>query len=150
MDVLRNGGRSIKVKNCSKARAESKAGFIAQVMNGDATVRRAEDVDAATLTYAEVIHLSRLKKQHLDSQYQLRYRMKSFAESAEICRREIAQIGETKTCKRLRCRPQFVRNMQFSSDETALVASAQHANAIPSNVFLRESSPVREKLPRLP
>ena len=93
---------------------ESKARFIAQVMNGDATVRRAEDVDAAALTYAEVkaiasgnplviekasvdaevIRLSRLKKQHLDSQYQLRYRIKSFAESADICRREIANMQE--------------------------------------------------------
>ncbi|MGI8438177.1 MAG: helicase-related protein, partial [Chthoniobacterales bacterium] len=93
---------------------ESKARFIAQVMNGDATVRRAEDVDAAALTYAEVkaiasgnplviekasvdaevIRLSRLKKQHLDSQYQLRYRIKSFAESADICRREIANMTD--------------------------------------------------------
>jgi hypothetical protein len=68
----------------------------------------AEDVDATTLTYvevkatasgnplvikkasvdAEVIRLSRLKQQHLDSQYQLRYRIKSFVESAEIWRRE--------------------------------------------------------------
>ncbi len=91
---------------------ESKARFIAQVMNGDATIRRAEDVDAAALTYAEVkaiasgnplviekasvdaevIRLSRLKKQHLDSQYQLRYRIKSFAESAHMCRREIANM----------------------------------------------------------
>ena len=76
---------------------ENKCRFIAQVMNGDATVRRAEDVDAAALTYAEVkaiasgnplviekagvdaevARLTRLKKQHLDSQYQVRYRLKS-------------------------------------------------------------------------
>ncbi|MEO8350337.1 MAG: DEAD/DEAH box helicase family protein [Chthoniobacteraceae bacterium] len=93
---------------------ESKSRFIAQVMNGDSSVRRAEDVDAAALTYAEVkaiasgnplviekasvdaevIRLSRLNKQHNDSQYQLRYRIKSLGESADICRREIANLQE--------------------------------------------------------
>jgi hypothetical protein len=63
---------------------ETKCRFIAQVMTGDATMRRAEDVDAAALTYAEVkaiasgnplviekatidaevTRLTRLKKQH--------------------------------------------------------------------------------------
>jgi hypothetical protein len=33
---------------------ETKCRFISQVMTGDATMRRAEDVDAAALTYAEV------------------------------------------------------------------------------------------------
>ncbi len=86
---------------------ENKCRFIAQVMNGDAAVRRAEDVDAAALTYAEVkaiasgnplviekagvdaevARLTRLKKQHLDSQYQVRYRIKSLAESIEHCER---------------------------------------------------------------
>jgi hypothetical protein len=76
---------------------ETKCRFIAQVMNGDATVRRAEDVDAAALTYAEVkaiasgnplviekaqvdaevMRLTRLKKQHAESLYQMRYRIKS-------------------------------------------------------------------------
>ena len=91
---------------------ENKCRFIAQVMNGDAAVRRAEDVDAAALTYAEVkaiasgnplviekagvdaevARLTRLKKQHLDSQYQVRYRIKSLGESAEYCERTIAKL----------------------------------------------------------
>jgi N12 class adenine-specific DNA methylase len=91
---------------------ENKCRFIAQVMNGDATVRRAEDVDAAALTYAEVkaiasgnplviekagvdaevARLTRLKKQHLDSQYQVRYRIKSLGESIEHCERTIANL----------------------------------------------------------
>lgn len=33
---------------------ESKAKFIAQVMTGDMTIRRVEDLDSAALTYAEV------------------------------------------------------------------------------------------------
>ena len=93
---------------------ETKCRFIAQVMTGDATMRRAEDVDAAALTYAEVkaiasgnplvtekatidaevLRLTRLKKQHADSQYQMRYRIKTFAESAQIAERNIAGIRE--------------------------------------------------------
>jgi len=93
---------------------ETKCRFIAQVMNGDATVRRAEDVDAAALTYAEVkaiasgnplviekatidaevMRLTRLKKQHAESQYQMRYRIKSLGESTQIAERHIAGIRE--------------------------------------------------------
>ncbi len=71
---------------------ETKCRFIAQVMTGDATVRRAEDVDSAALTYAEVkaiasgnplviekatidaevMRLTRLKRQHAESLYQMR------------------------------------------------------------------------------
>ena len=74
---------------------ETKCRFIAQVMTGDATMRRAEDVDAAALTYAEVkaiasgnplviekasidaevMRLTRLKKQHAESHYQMRSRI---------------------------------------------------------------------------
>jgi hypothetical protein len=71
-------------------------------------------VDAAALTYAEVkaiasgnplviekasinaevLRLTRLRKQHADSQYQMRYRLKSLAESAAIAERHIAAIRE--------------------------------------------------------
>lgn len=33
---------------------ETKAKFISQVMNGDLSIRRVEDLDAPVLTYAEV------------------------------------------------------------------------------------------------
>ena len=48
---------------------ETKCRFIAQVMTGDATVRRAEDVDSTALTYAEVkaIHQSRNRKARIDA-----------------------------------------------------------------------------------
>lgn len=75
---------------------ETKARFISQVMTGDATMRKAEDVDATTLSYAEVkaiasgnpmviekaqidaevIRLNRLQRQHQDSQYSIRLRIK--------------------------------------------------------------------------
>jgi len=93
---------------------ETKCRFIAQVMIGDATMRRAEDVDAAALTYAEVkaiasgnplviekaavdaevMRFTRLKKQHAESQYQMRYRIKTLGESTQICERAIANIRE--------------------------------------------------------
>ncbi len=93
---------------------ETKCRFIAQVMNGDATVRRAEDVDAAALTYAEVkaiasgnplviekahvdaevMRLTRLKKQHTESLYQMRYRLKTLGDSIQSSERDIASIRE--------------------------------------------------------
>jgi hypothetical protein len=93
---------------------ETKCRFIAQVMTGDATVRRAEDVDSAALTYAEVkaiasgnplviekatidaevMRLTRLKRQHAENLYQMRYRIKRLGDTAEILEREIANIRE--------------------------------------------------------
>ncbi len=93
---------------------ETKCRFIAQVMTGDATMRRAEDVDAAALTYAEVkaiasgnplviekahvdaevVRLTRLKKQHAESLYQMRYRLKGLGDNIQRCEREIASIRE--------------------------------------------------------
>ena len=93
---------------------ETKCRFISQVMTGDATMRRAEDVDAAALTYAEVkaiasgnplviekaqvdaevMRLTRLKKQHAESLYQMRSRIRSLAGSVEMCERDIANVRE--------------------------------------------------------
>jgi N12 class adenine-specific DNA methylase len=93
---------------------ETKCRFIAQVMTGDATVRRAEDVDSAALTYAEVkaiasgnplviekatidaevMRLTRLKRQHVESLYQMRYRIKRLGDGTELLEREIANIRE--------------------------------------------------------
>ena len=83
-------------------------------MTGDATVRRAEDVDSAALTYAEVkaiasgnplviekatidaevMRLTRLKKQHAESLYQMRYRIRRLGDESAITEREIANIRE--------------------------------------------------------
>jgi N12 class adenine-specific DNA methylase len=93
---------------------ETKCRFITQVMTGDATVRRAEDVDSAALTYAEVkaiasgnplviekaridaevMRLTRLNRQHTESQYQMRYRIRRLNDSASLLEREIANIRE--------------------------------------------------------
>jgi N12 class adenine-specific DNA methylase/TolA-binding protein/predicted O-methyltransferase YrrM len=93
---------------------ETKSRFIAQVMTGDATVRRAEDVDSTALTYAEVkaiasgnplviekaridadvMRLTRLKKQHTESLYQMRYQIRRINDHAAMLEREIANIRE--------------------------------------------------------
>ena len=93
---------------------ETKCRFITQVMTGDATVRRAEDVDSVALTYAEVkaiasgnplviekasidaevMRLTRLKRQHAESLYQMRYRIRRLNDTAEILEREMANIRE--------------------------------------------------------
>jgi len=93
---------------------ETKCRFITQVMTGDATMRRAEDVDSTALTYAEVkaiasgnplviekatidaevMHLTRLKKQHAESLYQMRYRVRRLNDNGAILEREIANIRE--------------------------------------------------------
>jgi predicted nucleic acid-binding Zn-ribbon protein len=75
---------------------ETKAKFIAQVMTGESNLRRIEDVDGAALTYAEVkaiasgnpmviekagvdaevARLTRLRSQHGESVYKLRYQLR--------------------------------------------------------------------------
>ena len=77
-------------------------------------MRRAEDVDSAALTYAEVkaiasgnplviekatidaevMRLTRLKKQHAESLYQMRYRIRRLNDNAALLEREIANIRE--------------------------------------------------------
>lgn len=83
---------------------ETKAKFIAQVMTGDMTIRRLEDLDSAALTYAEVkaiasgnplviekaqvdaelIRLTRLRSAHAEEQYRIRSNLRRSHEDAEI------------------------------------------------------------------
>ena len=82
---------------------ETKAKFIAQVMSGDMTIRRLEDLDSAALTYAEVkaiasgnplviekaqvdaelIRLTRLRSAHAEEQYRIRTNLRRSNEDAE-------------------------------------------------------------------
>lgn len=82
---------------------ETKAKFIAQVMSGDMTIRRLEDLDSAALTYAEVkaiasgnplviekaqvdaelIKLTRLRSAHAEEQYRIRTNLRRSNEDAE-------------------------------------------------------------------
>ena len=92
---------------------ETKARFIAQVMNGSNDLRRIEDIDGAALTYAEVkaiasgnpmviekaevdaelARLSRLRTQHRDTQFRLRSEARRWTD--EIPRLE-KRLGEVR------------------------------------------------------
>jgi FtsZ-binding cell division protein ZapB len=93
---------------------ETKAKFIAQVMSGDMTVRRLEDMDSAALTYAEVkaiasgnplviekaqvdaelIRLTRLRSAHAEEQYRIRSGLRHAREEAEAWSERLANLRE--------------------------------------------------------
>ncbi len=93
---------------------ETKARFISQVMTGDATMRKAEDVDATALSYAEVkaiasgnpmviekaqidaevIRLNRLQRQHQDSQYSIRLRIRRTQEDLTAEEKFVAKLQQ--------------------------------------------------------
>ncbi|HUZ08193.1 MAG TPA: helicase, partial [Candidatus Paceibacterota bacterium] len=82
---------------------ETKAKFITQVMNGDMSIRRLEDIDSPALTYAEVkaiasgnplviekaqvdaelLRLTRLSHSHAEEQYRLRSNLRHAQEEAQ-------------------------------------------------------------------
>jgi N12 class adenine-specific DNA methylase len=93
---------------------ETKAKFIAQVMSGDMTIRRLEDLDSAALTYAEVkaiasgnplviekaqvdaelIRLTRLRSAHAEEQYRIRSNLRRSHEDAEIFTTRLANLRQ--------------------------------------------------------
>jgi N12 class adenine-specific DNA methylase len=93
---------------------ETKAKFIAQVMSGDMTIRRLEDLDSAALTYAEVkaiasgnplviekaqvdaelIRLSRLRSAHAEEQYRIRTNLRRSHEDAETFTARLANLRQ--------------------------------------------------------
>jgi hypothetical protein len=93
---------------------ETKAKFIAQVMSGDMTIRRLEDLDSAALTYAEVkaiasgnplviekaqvdaelIRLTRLRSAHAEEQYRIRSNLRRSHEDAEMFTTRLANLRQ--------------------------------------------------------
>jgi hypothetical protein len=93
---------------------ETKAKFIAQVMSGDMTIRRLEDLDSAALTYAEVkaiasgnplviekaqvdaelIRLTRLRSAHAEEQFRIRTNLRRSHEDAEIFTTRLANLRQ--------------------------------------------------------
>ena len=93
---------------------ETKAKFIAQVMSGDMTIRRLEDLDSAALTYAEVkaiasgnplviekaqvdaelIRLTRLRSAHAEEQYRIRTNLRRSHEDAETFTGRLANLRQ--------------------------------------------------------
>ncbi len=101
---------------------ETKAKFIAQVMTGDMTIRRLEDLDSAALTYAEVkaiasgnplviekaqvdaelMRLTRLRSAHAEEQFRIRSNLRhaqddaaTFTARLEYLRHDIAVREDT-------------------------------------------------------
>ena len=91
---------------------ETKAKFIAQVMSGDMTIRRLEDLDSAALTYAEVkaiasgnplviekaqvdaelMRLTRLRSAHSEEQYRIRGERRRAEEDAGSTAQRLANL----------------------------------------------------------
>ena len=95
-------------------------------MTGDMTMRRVEDLDSAALTYAEVkaiasgnplviekaqvdaevMRLTRLKKQHAESLYQMRYRIRSLTTACKCA--SARSPTSAKTCALARARAETI------------------------------------------
>jgi N12 class adenine-specific DNA methylase len=91
---------------------ETKAKFIGQVMTGQTTARKIEDLDSPALTYAEikaiasgnplviekakvdaeVMRLSRLRSEHSESQYGTRNRLRMAGEDVTRLERQVAAV----------------------------------------------------------
>ncbi|MDE3098772.1 MAG: DEAD/DEAH box helicase [Verrucomicrobiota bacterium] len=98
---------------------ETKAKFIAQVMSGDMTVRRVEDLDSAALTYAEVkaiasgnplviekaqvdaelMRLTRLRSAHAEEQYRIRSNLRRAREEAETYTERLVNLRQDLTVR---------------------------------------------------
>lgn len=99
---------------------ETKARFIAQVMTGESDLRRIEDMDGAALTYAEVkaiasgnpmviekasvdaevARLSRLRTQHLETQFRLRTQVRHLTAEVPRLEKRLDEVrGDLVTCQ---------------------------------------------------
>jgi hypothetical protein len=107
---------------------ETKARFIAQVMNGQSDLRRIEDIDGAALTYAEVkaiasgnpmviekasidaelARLSRLRSQHGETQFRLRAQLRHLGEEAPRLEKHLDEVRRDVTTRQDTHGDQFV------------------------------------------
>ncbi len=98
---------------------ETKAKFIAQVMSGDMTIRRLEDLDSAALTYAEVkaiasgnplliekaqvdaelMRLTRLRSAHAEEQYRILSNLRRSHEDAEMFTARLTNLRQDITLR---------------------------------------------------
>jgi N12 class adenine-specific DNA methylase len=99
---------------------ETKAKFITQVMSGDMTVRRIEDLDSTALTYAEVkaiasgnplviekaqvdaelMKLTRLRSAHAEEQYRIRANLRHSHEDVQRCTERLANLQQDLAVRR--------------------------------------------------
>ncbi|MGE3537290.1 MAG: DEAD/DEAH box helicase family protein [Candidatus Tectimicrobiota bacterium] len=134
---------------------ETKARFIAQVLTGDSTVRRAEDIGAQELSYAEVkaiasgnpavltlaeadaalqrLHI--LQKHHTDEQYLARRQLRALpAEITRLERRVAALTEDIATAAGHATDPVTIGTRTYSRHD-ALEALAARLQALPALVY---------------
>src|SRR5208337_2300732 len=135
---------------------ETKAKFISQVMSGDMTVRRLEDMDSAALTYAEVkaiasgnpmviekaqvdaelIRLTRLRSAHAEEQYRIRSNLRRSHEDAEIFTTRLANL-----------RQDLVIRQDTSGDKFRIELDGQESNnrGIAGELILRRAEKLKAR-----
>jgi hypothetical protein len=133
---------------------ETKAAFIAQVMTGESTVRRAEDLDGKVLSYAEVkaiasgnpavltlaeadadlqrLHV--LHKHHTDEQYQARRRLRELPRDIERLEHRLAALTQDMTTATAQTTEAVTIGMRTYSRHDALAALTSRLHALPASV----------------
>ncbi|MEO8426129.1 MAG: DEAD/DEAH box helicase [Verrucomicrobiota bacterium] len=136
---------------------ETKAKFIAQVMSGDMTIRRLEDLDSAALTYAEVkaiasgnplviekaqvdaelMRLTRLRSAHVEEQYRIRRNLRHAHEDAE-----------TFTVRLTNLRQDIVARQDTSGDNFRIELDGQALDnrGIAGELLLRRAEKLRNRI----
>ncbi len=135
---------------------ETKAKFIAQVMSGDMTIRRLEDLDSAALTYAEVkaiasgnplviekaqvdaelIRLTRLRSAHAEEQYRIRSNLRRSHEDAETFTGRLANL-----------RQDIAARQDTSGDRFSIELEGQETNnrGIAGELILRRAEKLKNR-----
>jgi N12 class adenine-specific DNA methylase/SAM-dependent methyltransferase len=135
---------------------ETKAKFIAQVMSGDMTIRRLEDLDSAALTYAEIkaiasgnplvvekaqvdaelMRLTRLRSAHAEEQYRIRTNLRRSHEDAEVSTARLANL-----------RQDLVTRQDTSGDNFRIELDGQNLDnrGIAGELMLRRAEKVKNR-----
>jgi len=135
---------------------ETKAKFIAQVMSGDMTIRRLEDLDSAALTYAEVkaiasgnplviekaqvdaelMRLTRLRSAHAEEQYRIRSNLRRSHEDAEMFTARLTNLRQDITLRQ-----------DTSGDKFIIELDGQETNnrGIAGELILRRSEKLKNR-----
>lgn len=135
---------------------ETKAKFIAQVMSGDMTIRRLEDLESAALTYAEVkaiasgnplviekaqvdaelMRLTRLRSAHAEEQFRIRTSL-----------RHAHEDGAMFTARQVNIRQDISIRQDTSGDKFAIELDGQTLNnrGVAGELILRRAGKVKDR-----
>ncbi|MCW5555500.1 MAG: hypothetical protein KIS67_25475 [Verrucomicrobiae bacterium] len=135
---------------------ETKAKFIAQVMSGDMTIRRLEDLDSAALTYAEVkaiasgnplviekaqvdaelMRLTQLRSAHAEEQYRIRSNLRRSHEDSEMFTTRLTNLRQDITVRQ-----------DTSGDKFIITLDGQETNnrGIAGELILRRAEKLKDR-----